>query len=76
MLMIMNALTLLWEAWLLTEQFEAISARTTTYFIHGEVDVKQRPLGQRLAVVAAFVLEGRKSVGLRQNREDKNAIDI
>ncbi|XP_015233140.1 PREDICTED: palmitoyltransferase akr1-like [Cyprinodon variegatus] len=75
-LMIMNALTLLWEAWLLTEQFEAISARTTTYFIHGEVDVKQRPLGQRLAVVAAFVLEGRKSVGLRQNREDKNAIDI
>ncbi|MED6289623.1 hypothetical protein CHARACLAT_004773 [Characodon lateralis] len=75
-LMIMNALTLLWEAWLLTEQFDAISARTTTFFRHSEGAARQRSLGQRWAVVAAFLLEGRRSVGSRQIGEDKTAIDI
>lgn len=75
-LIIMNALTLLWEVWLLTEQFDAIGARTTTYFRHSEGTAQQRSLGQRLVVVAAFLLEGRRSVGGRQITEDKTAIDI
>ncbi|XP_008427938.1 putative ZDHHC-type palmitoyltransferase 6 [Poecilia reticulata] len=75
-LIIMNALTLLWEVWLLTEQFDAIAARTTTYFRHSEGTAQQRSLGQRLAVVAAFLLEGRRSVGGGQITEDKTAIDI
>lgn len=75
-LIIMNALTLLWEVWLLTEQFDAIAARTTTYFRHSEGTAQQRSLGHRLAVVAAFLLEGRRSVGVGQITEDKTAIDI
>ncbi|KAM4598902.1 uncharacterized protein V3H82_012954 [Fundulus diaphanus] len=75
-LMVMNGLTLLWEAWLLTDQFDAIAARTTTYFRHIEGDARQRSLGQRWLVVAAFLLEGRRSVGSRQISEDKTSIDI
>uniref|UniRef100_A0A3Q2YE39 Palmitoyltransferase n=1 Tax=Hippocampus comes TaxID=109280 RepID=A0A3Q2YE39_HIPCM len=33
-MVVMNALTLLWEVWLLTEQFHAIAIATTTYFRH------------------------------------------
>uniref|UniRef100_A0A1A7WRM9 Palmitoyltransferase n=1 Tax=Iconisemion striatum TaxID=60296 RepID=A0A1A7WRM9_9TELE len=75
-MMIMNALTLLWEAWLLIEQFDAVAMGTTTYFRQCESSARQRSLGQRCVVVAAFVLEGRRSVSSRQNREDKTTVDI
>ncbi|XP_075874752.1 uncharacterized protein LOC142883615 isoform X2 [Nelusetta ayraudi] len=75
-LMSMNALTLLWEAWLLSEQFEAVATGTTTYFRQGESSARQRSLGQRWVVVLMFLLEGRRRVGHRETRESKTAIDI
>ncbi|KAM9727650.1 uncharacterized protein ACNS7B_018089 isoform 2-T2 [Menidia menidia] len=75
-MMVMNALTLLWEVWLLTEQFDAIATGTTTYFRQCDSSVRQRSLGQRCVVVLSFLLDGRKWVGSRQTREDKPAIDI
>uniref|UniRef100_A0A3Q3BDN1 Palmitoyltransferase n=1 Tax=Kryptolebias marmoratus TaxID=37003 RepID=A0A3Q3BDN1_KRYMA len=59
-LMIMNALTLLWEVWLLIEQFNAVATGTTTYFRHCESSGRQRSLGQRFVIVLAFLLEGRR----------------
>uniref|UniRef100_A0A3Q1F521 Palmitoyltransferase n=1 Tax=Acanthochromis polyacanthus TaxID=80966 RepID=A0A3Q1F521_9TELE len=61
-MMIMNALTLLWEVWLLTEQFEAIATGTTTYFRQCESSARQRSLGQRWVLVLSFLLEGRRRV--------------
>lgn len=75
-LMSMNALTLLWEAWLLTEQFEAVASGTTTYFRQCEGSGRPRSLAQRWAVVLRFLLEGRRRVGRREMRENKTAIDI
>lgn len=75
-LMSMNALTLLWEAWLLTEQFEAVATATTTYFRQCETSARQRSLGQRWIVVLKFLLEGRRRLGSREMRENKTAIDI
>ncbi|XP_042290404.1 putative ZDHHC-type palmitoyltransferase 6 isoform X2 [Thunnus maccoyii] len=75
-MMIMNALTLLWEVWLLTEQFDAVAMGTTTYFRHCENSVRQRSLGQRSVTVLSFLLEGRRRVGGIHTREDKTAIDI
>lgn len=75
-LMSMNALTLLWEAWLLTEQFEAVATGTTTYFRQCEGAVRPRSLAQRWAVVLRFLLEGQRWVGRREMRENKTAIDI
>ncbi|XP_044229524.1 putative ZDHHC-type palmitoyltransferase 6 isoform X1 [Thunnus albacares] len=75
-MMIMNALTLLWEVWLLTEQFDAVAMGTTTYFRHCENSVRQRSLGQRWVTVLSFLLEGRRRVGGIHTREDKTAIDI
>lgn len=74
-MMIMNALTLLWEVWLLTEQFDAVATGTTNYFRQCESSARQRSLGQRWAIVLSFLLEGRRRVGSGQ-REDKTAIDI
>lgn len=75
-MMVMNALTLLWEAWLLSEQFDAIATGTTTYFRQSTSSARQRSLGQRWVVVLSFLLEGRRRVGSGLTREDKIAIDI
>lgn len=75
-MIVMNALTLLWEVWLLTEQFDAIAMGMTTYFRQCESSARQRPLGQRWVIVLSFLLEGRRRVGSGQTREDETAIDI
>lgn len=75
-LMSMNALTLLWEAWLLTEQFDAVATGTTTYFRQCESSARQRSLGQRWVIVLLFLLEGRRRLGSRLTTEDKTAIDV
>lgn len=75
-LMSANALTLLWDAWLLMEQFDAIATGTTTYFRQCESSARQRSRGQRWVTVALFLLEGQRRVGSRQMREDKAAINI
>ncbi|KAL3050278.1 hypothetical protein OYC64_012336 [Pagothenia borchgrevinki] len=75
-LMVMNAVTLLWEVWLLIEQFDAVSSGTTTYFGQSESSVKPRSLAQRWPIVLSFLLEGRRRVGSGLMREDKTSIDI
>lgn len=75
-LMSMNALTLLWDAWLLIEQFDAIATGTTTYFRQVEISARQRSRGQRWVTVALFLLEGQRRVGSGLMRDDKTAIDI
>ncbi|XP_063730197.1 palmitoyltransferase ZDHHC13 [Eleginops maclovinus] len=75
-LLVMNALTLLWEVWLLIEQFDAVSSGTTTYFGQSESSARQRSLAQRWPIVLSFLLEGRRRVGSGQMREDKTSIDI
>jgi len=73
----MNALTLVWEAWLLSEQFDAVAAGTTTYFRQCEAEAgKPRPLGQRWAAIFSFLLEGRRAVARRQGGADEMSIDI
>ncbi|XP_046886158.1 palmitoyltransferase akr1 isoform X1 [Hypomesus transpacificus] len=72
----LNAFTLLWEAWLLTEQFDAIAMGTTTYFRQCETSMRQRSLGQRLMAVLIFLLEGRQRVGRGLTEQDSPSIDI
>ncbi|KAJ8418166.1 hypothetical protein AAFF_G00138750 [Aldrovandia affinis] len=55
----MNVFTLIWECWLLKEQFEAISMGTTTYF--KGCQRSQRPLLQRWVTVFSFLLEGKRT---------------
>lgn len=73
-LTIMNALTILWEAWLLTEQFDAIAMGTTTYF-KPTCETRQRSLGHRWTTVLTFLLEGRRRLDYGQT-EDNSSIDI
>ncbi|XP_035609745.1 uncharacterized protein si:ch211-223a10.1 isoform X2 [Oncorhynchus keta] len=73
-LTIMNALTILWEAWLLTEQFDAIAMGTTTYF-KPTCETRQRSLGHRWTTVLTFLLEGRRRLDYGQT-EDNISIDI
>lgn len=75
-LMVMNALTLLWEVWLLSEQFDAIATGTTTYFRHFDAPAGRRPLGQRWVTVLTFLLEGRRCVSRGPGGGDQTAIDI
>ncbi|XP_029306425.1 palmitoyltransferase akr1 [Cottoperca gobio] len=75
-MIVMNSLTLLWEVWLLIEQFDAIATGTTTYFRQCESSARQRSLAQRWVLVLSFLLEGQRLVGIKQTREDKTAIDI
>nr|XP_040035075.1 probable protein S-acyltransferase 23 [Gasterosteus aculeatus aculeatus] len=75
-MVVMNALTLLWEVWLLIEQFDAVATGTTTYFRQCESSARQRSLGQRWVIVLSYLLEGRRRVGRGQLRADKAAIDI
>uniref|UniRef100_A0A3P8VBS8 Palmitoyltransferase n=1 Tax=Cynoglossus semilaevis TaxID=244447 RepID=A0A3P8VBS8_CYNSE len=57
-MMVMNVLTLLWEVWLLTEQFEAVSTGGTTYFRRCESSDRRRSLWQRSLVFLSFLLDG------------------
>lgn len=75
-MMVMNALTLVWEVWLLTEQFDAVATGTTTYFRQCERSAQQRSITQRWVIVLSFLLEGRRRVGSGKTRVDKTAIDI
>ncbi|KAM8859685.1 uncharacterized protein AB9W97_019606 isoform 1-T2 [Spinachia spinachia] len=75
-MVVMNALTLLWEVWLLIEQFDAVATGTTMYFRQCESSARQRSLGQRWVIVLSYLLEGRRRVGRGQLRADKAAIDI
>lgn len=75
-LMSMNSLTLLWEVWLLREQFDTVATGTTTYFRQGESSTRQRSLGQRWVTVVMFLLEGRRPISSCQTGEGKTAIDI
>ncbi|KAM6997064.1 uncharacterized protein LKV04_005798 [Tautogolabrus adspersus] len=75
-MIVMNALTIFWEAWLLTEQFEAVATGTTTYFRQCESSTRQRSMAQRWVIVTSFLLEGQRRVGTGHTREDKTSIDI
>ncbi|KAL6487200.1 hypothetical protein MHYP_G00038260 [Metynnis hypsauchen] len=57
LLLLLNLLTLLWQAWLLSEQFDAISTGTTTYFRRS--NSKKPAWGKRLATVLSFLIEGK-----------------
>lgn len=73
-LTIMNVLTILWEVWLLTEQFDAIAIGTTTYF-KPTCETRPRSLGQRWTTVLTFLLEGRRRLDYGLTG-DKISIDI
>lgn len=75
-LMSMNSLTLLWELWLLREQFNAVAAGGTTYFRQGESSARRRSLGQRWGTVVMFLLEGQRRISSKQTGEGKTAVDI
>lgn len=75
-LMSINSLTLLWEVWLLREQFDAVATGTTTYFRQGERSVWHRSLGQRWVTVVTFLLEGRRPGRSGETGEGRTAIDI
>ncbi|XP_061692394.1 uncharacterized protein si:ch211-223a10.1 isoform X2 [Syngnathoides biaculeatus] len=73
---IMNAGTLLWEVWLLTEQLHAVAMATTTYFrYYGNVR-RHRSLGQRWITVVTFLLEGRRQLDSGPTSDDNVPIDI
>ncbi|KAI4877635.1 hypothetical protein NFI96_022987 [Prochilodus magdalenae] len=56
LLLVLNILTLLWQAWLLSGQLDAISTGTTTYFRRSN----HKPAwGERLATVVSFLVEGK-----------------
>lgn len=75
-LMSLNALTLLWEVWLLREQFDAVASGTTTYFRLGGSSAQQRSLRQRWVTVITFLLEGGRRVSGGQTGDAKNPMDI
>ncbi|XP_066535197.1 uncharacterized protein si:ch211-223a10.1 [Hoplias malabaricus] len=61
LLLMLNLLTLLWEAWLLSEQFDAISNGTTTYFRHPQH--KMPSWSKRLSTFLHFLIEGKNFKG-------------
>ncbi|XP_060727369.1 uncharacterized protein si:ch211-223a10.1 [Tachysurus vachellii] len=69
LLLIINALAVLWETWLLSEQFNAISAGTTTYF--RQCHHKKSNWSKRMATVLLFLIEGKNF-----RSKNQNAIDI
>ncbi|KAJ8014054.1 hypothetical protein DPEC_G00036270 [Dallia pectoralis] len=73
-LIIMNVLTILWEAGLLIEQFDAIAMGTTTYF-KPSCETRHRSPGQRWKTVLTFLLEGRRRLD-NAHGGDKLSIDI
>ncbi|KAF7641949.1 hypothetical protein LDENG_00267870 [Lucifuga dentata] len=75
-MVIMNALTLFWEVWLLTEQFDTIASGTTSYFRHSAASARRRSLGRRWLTVLLFLLEGQRQVGRGQMRDDKPTINV
>ncbi|XP_076142392.1 uncharacterized protein LOC143124619 isoform X1 [Alosa pseudoharengus] len=56
-LCVLNALTLLWEMWLLSEQFQMVAVGTTTYFRRVPAVALSRT--ERWRNVLLFLLEGR-----------------
>ncbi|XP_062375308.1 putative ZDHHC-type palmitoyltransferase 6 isoform X2 [Sardina pilchardus] len=56
-LCVLNALTLLWELWLLNEQFQVVAMGTTTYFRRAPAVALSRK--ERWRNVLFFLLEGR-----------------
>lgn len=69
LLLIINVFTVLWEIWLLSEQFRAISTGTTTYF--RQCRHKKSSWRKRVVTVLLFLVEG------KNNRcQNQNAVDI
>uniref|UniRef100_A0A3P9LMV9 Palmitoyltransferase n=1 Tax=Oryzias latipes TaxID=8090 RepID=A0A3P9LMV9_ORYLA len=75
-MMVLNGMTLFWDAWILIEQFDAVASATTIYFRQTEISERQRSQSQRWAIVLTFLLEGRKWLGSKTSDEDKLAIEI
>ncbi|XP_076831015.1 palmitoyltransferase ZDHHC13 isoform X2 [Brachyhypopomus gauderio] len=65
LLLLLNVLTLLWEVWLLSEQVEAISSGTTTYF--RQCRCKELSWKKRLATFLTFLFEGRSRQDQQHN---------
>ncbi|KAI5606307.1 palmitoyltransferase akr1-like isoform X1, partial [Silurus asotus] len=57
LLLVINALAVLWETWLLSEQCKTISTGTTTYFRQGRQ--KKTSFSKRVATVLLFLVEGK-----------------
>ncbi|KAB5581728.1 hypothetical protein PHYPO_G00179050 [Pangasianodon hypophthalmus] len=68
LLLIINALAMLWETWLLSEQFNAISTGTTMYF--RQCPHKKSSWSKRVATVLLFLVEGKDFRGQNQNTVD------
>uniref|UniRef100_A0A3B1K848 Palmitoyltransferase n=1 Tax=Astyanax mexicanus TaxID=7994 RepID=A0A3B1K848_ASTMX len=68
LLLLLNILTLVWQVWLLTEQFDAISTGSTSYFRHSHR--KKLSWRKRLATVLSFLIEGKSFKGLQQKSVD------
>lgn len=66
---IINSLAVLWEIWLLSEQFSAISTGTTTYF--RQCHYKKSSWIKRVATVLWFLVEGKSF-----RSQNQNAVDI
>ncbi|MBN3295768.1 AKR1 Palmitoyltransferase, partial [Amia calva] len=69
-LTVMNAFTLIWESWLLKEQFEAISMGTTTYFKQNSDRRYSRSL--RCRTFFMFLIEDKR----RHDFQLERSIDI
>ncbi|XP_041116948.1 putative ZDHHC-type palmitoyltransferase 6 [Polyodon spathula] len=59
-LAVMNILSLVWEGWLLMEQFEVVSVGTTIYFKH-ETDAKRYTWRHRCRTFFTFLMGGRRT---------------
>ncbi|XP_053477247.1 uncharacterized protein si:ch211-223a10.1 [Ictalurus furcatus] len=69
LLLIINALAVLWETWLLSEQFNAISTGSTMYF--RQCHHKKSSCSKRVATVVLFLVEGKNF-----RCQNQNAVDI
>lgn len=69
LLLIISSLAVLWEIWLLSEQFSAISTGTTTYF--RQCHYTKSPWIKRVATVLCFLVEGKNF-----RSQNQNAVDI
>ncbi|XP_062851277.1 uncharacterized protein si:ch211-223a10.1 [Trichomycterus rosablanca] len=67
-LLILNTFAFLWEAWLLSEQFDAVSTGTTMYF--RQCRHKKPSWGKRWATALSFLFEGKSFRGLHLKTVD------
>ncbi|XP_030627805.1 putative ZDHHC-type palmitoyltransferase 6 [Chanos chanos] len=65
LLTLLNVVTLAWESWLLTEQFDAIAMGTTTYF--KQCRPREHSRRKRWTAVLSFLLEGKRRVGQKRS---------